>query len=150
MTGRMTAWLLMAAVCLPLLGGCGEPPVAVEKGPAPDFTIKTFDGGEFKLSDHKGAPVAINFFASWCLACGAEAADIEMVHKEFIDRNVAMIFKGSPMAIPGRLLFVSLGVVAYGVLWANLVVLTLLALVDVAAIIASMAVFVREVLRAKG
>ncbi len=70
--------------------------------------------------------------------------------REFVDRNLALMLKGGPAAVPLRLVSVVAGLVAYGVLWANLVVLGLLAVVDVAAIIASLVVFVREVLKAGG
>ncbi len=70
--------------------------------------------------------------------------------REFVDRNITLMLRGGPGAISLRLVYVIAGVVAYGVLWANLVVLGLLVLVDVAAIIASFTVFVREVLKAKG
>ena len=31
----------------------------------PDFAVTTFDGEEFRLSDHVGTPVVLNFFESW-------------------------------------------------------------------------------------
>jgi cytochrome oxidase Cu insertion factor (SCO1/SenC/PrrC family) len=32
---------------------------------APDFSVETFDGDTFKLSDHRGTPVVLNFWESW-------------------------------------------------------------------------------------
>lgn len=32
---------------------------------APDFTIATLDGGTFTLSDFRGTPVVLNFWAPW-------------------------------------------------------------------------------------
>jgi len=32
---------------------------------APDFTVETFQGDTFRLSEHRGVPVVLNFWESW-------------------------------------------------------------------------------------
>jgi len=49
---------------------------------APDFTVTDANGGNVKLSDMKGRPVVINFWASWCPPCRAEMPDFEEVFRE--------------------------------------------------------------------
>ena len=49
---------------------------------APDFTVKDASGGDVKLSDMKGRPVVINFWASWCPPCRDEMPHFEEAYNE--------------------------------------------------------------------
>jgi len=44
---------------------------------APDFTTKTIDGKPFKLSDHRGKYVLLNFWGTWCQPCRYEIPEIK-------------------------------------------------------------------------
>jgi len=48
---------------------------------APDFRVQGLDGQFYRLSDFRGRPVWINFWASWCPPCRAENPDIEAVYQ---------------------------------------------------------------------
>jgi len=50
---------------------------------APDFTVYDADGNPHKLSDLKGKPVVLNFWASWCGPCKSEMPDFNETFKEY-------------------------------------------------------------------
>ncbi len=58
---------------------------------APDFTVYDYDGKPVKLSDMRGKPVVINFWASWCPPCKAEMPDFEEMYKKYGDEVVFMM-----------------------------------------------------------
>jgi cytochrome c biogenesis protein CcmG/thiol:disulfide interchange protein DsbE len=62
----------------------------VEK-PAPEFAMPTFDGGTFRLSDHLGKPIVINFWASWCPPCRDEALVLEEAWRGYAPQGVVFV-----------------------------------------------------------
>ncbi len=58
---------------------------------APNFTLQLFDGNALTLSDLRGQPVVVNFWASWCAACREEAPDLEKVWRDYKDRGVVFV-----------------------------------------------------------
>lgn len=60
--------------------------------PAPDFELTTLDGtDEVALKDLEGDIVVVNFFASWCLQCRAEHADLVATSDAFGEDNVTFV-----------------------------------------------------------
>jgi cytochrome c biogenesis protein CcmG, thiol:disulfide interchange protein DsbE len=45
--------------------------------PAPDVVVQGLDGGRVRLSDLRGHPVVLNFWASWCAPCRQEGPAID-------------------------------------------------------------------------
>ena len=61
------------------------------KEPAPNFTLALVDGDNFQFSDHKGKPVLINFFASWCLPCREEMPVLVKIAHEYGPKGVIFL-----------------------------------------------------------
>jgi cytochrome c biogenesis protein CcmG/thiol:disulfide interchange protein DsbE len=58
---------------------------------APSFTLTLFDGKAIRLEDFRGKVVFLNFWASWCVPCRAEAKDLESAWKKYKDRGVVFV-----------------------------------------------------------
>ncbi len=59
--------------------------------PAPDFTLKTADGKTVRLSDFRGRPVLINFWATWCAPCLIEMPALEQVYGKYKDQGLVVL-----------------------------------------------------------
>jgi peroxiredoxin len=59
-----------------------------EKKEAPAFCLKSLDGRQISLSDFKGKPVLITFWATWCTAC---KEDIPLLEKFLIGKNNQLV-----------------------------------------------------------
>lgn len=58
---------------------------------APDFTVYDKDGNAVKLSDMRGTPVVVNFWASWCYYCKEEMPDFNDAYKNNDDIKFMML-----------------------------------------------------------
>jgi len=72
-------------------------PTAVDAGvaevgaPAPGFTLPGLDGGTVALDDYAGAPVMVNFWASWCHPCRKEFPLFEAAQAKYARRGLEIV-----------------------------------------------------------
>jgi len=59
--------------------------VDASKYAAPDFTVTDGNGNKVKLSDLRGKPVVINFWATWCGYCVQEMPAFEDMYAKYGD-----------------------------------------------------------------
>lgn len=69
----------------------GDIPAPQQGFLAPDFNLTTFAGDSFTLSELRGKPVLINFWASWCPPCRTEMPAIQRVYDEFQDQGFTVL-----------------------------------------------------------
>ena len=77
------------------MGGIATTPQVVEDptgeteaqgSEAPDFTVYDMEGNAHKLSDFRGKPVLLNFWASWCGPCQMEMPDFQKFYESHGDQ----------------------------------------------------------------
>lgn len=59
--------------------------------PAPDFELATLSGETARLSDFRGRPVILNFWATWCAPCRLEMPELERARAEFGESGPAVL-----------------------------------------------------------
>jgi peroxiredoxin len=65
----------VATAALALAPAHAAPPAHAST--APDFVLKGIDGHNLRLSEYRGEPVVLHFWASWCGPCRESAAALD-------------------------------------------------------------------------
>lgn len=58
---------------------------------APDFSLQDLNGETVTLSQLRGRPILINFWATWCGPCRVEMPEIEAAYRKYRDRGFAVL-----------------------------------------------------------
>ncbi len=96
----LSAILVLILTAGLLIAGCSSPskPEGSGQAPqvgklAPDFQLAGLDGQAVSLSDFRGRPVFLNFWATWCGPCRHEMPFIQEIfeEKEWSDKGLVIL-----------------------------------------------------------
>lgn len=89
----MLIMLIMLTSGLIITGcSCGSEPREARVGSqAPDFQLNNLDGQSISLSDLRGKPVFINFWATWCPPCRSEMPYIQEIYEEWSGKGLVVL-----------------------------------------------------------
>jgi len=87
--GKMLRTMILAGALATVLAaaGCGAGPApspapSPQEMPAKDFQLADMNGRTVALSDFRGRPVMLNFWASWCGPCREEMPYIQEIYDD--------------------------------------------------------------------
>lgn len=70
--------------CLALAAGCAEERALMDPASgrtAPEFALPDLEGRTWRLGEHRGRTLLINFWATWCAPCREEMPALERLHR---------------------------------------------------------------------
>ena len=58
---------------------------------APPFAVRDLEGRSFRLSDYRGRPVVLDFWATWCGPCRASMPHLDVLQERYRDRGLVVL-----------------------------------------------------------
>ena len=76
----------LAVVSVVFLGG-------MDAGPeiAPEFTLRSLDGVDVSLAEHRGSVVILDFWATWCKPCTKTFPELHALQQAYEEQGVVLL-----------------------------------------------------------
>ena len=84
------AAILLASLMFTRESG-GQTTTAAARHPAPDIRFPTLDGKAWRLSEHRGDVVVVNFWATWCPPCRMETPGLVDLSNQYRNRGLSIV-----------------------------------------------------------
>lgn len=89
--GMTAATSAAATAAAPQAAAAESPPPRKIPETLPDFSLPGLDGRTHRLSDWKGQPLLINFWATWCEPCRREIPLLEGIRRESTKNGIEIV-----------------------------------------------------------
>lgn len=90
--GTYSVYLLLVGILVVSVACArGSQPRTSQAVLAPDFALTTVEGQRIKLSDFRGRPVLLNFWATWCPPCLEEMPIMQAVYEELAKYGLVIL-----------------------------------------------------------
>ncbi|HVW83425.1 MAG TPA: TlpA disulfide reductase family protein [Bryobacteraceae bacterium] len=85
------ALVLLAGISQEWIGQTGAVSPVSSRKAMPQLALRQLDGGVWKLDDHRGQVVLINFWATWCPPCRQETPGLVRLATEYRSKGLAVV-----------------------------------------------------------